>query len=73
MPKSKKTNREGPLHGGSEPTVRPSQIQGVNSGSKKRDERLIAKTNKPMSLVQFFRQLPLVGVDLDLERDGDKG
>ena len=28
---------------------------------------------KPKSLVQFFRESPLVGLDLDLERDKDTG
>lgn len=36
-------------------------------------ERLQAKVRQPKSIVQFFRQSPLVGVDLDLERDKDTG
>jgi antitoxin Phd len=32
-------------------------------------ERLLAKSRQPKSLVQFFRESPLVGVELDLERD----
>ena len=35
--------------------------------------RLILKTRQPKSLVQFFRESPLVGVDLDWERDRDTG
>jgi hypothetical protein len=36
-------------------------------------ERLVARSRQPRSLVQFFRESPLVGVDLDLERDHDMG
>jgi hypothetical protein len=32
---------------------------------------LKVKSRQPRSLVQFFRESPLVGVDLDLERDRD--
>jgi antitoxin Phd len=35
--------------------------------------RLISKSRQPRSLVQFFRQSPLFGVELDLERDKDAG
>lgn len=34
-------------------------------------EKLVVKSRQPKSLVQFFRESPLVGVDLDLERDQD--
>ncbi|MEO8597929.1 MAG: type II toxin-antitoxin system Phd/YefM family antitoxin [Candidatus Solibacter sp.] len=36
-------------------------------------ERLLGKSRQPKSLVQFFRDSPLVGIDLDLERDKDAG
>src|SRR5208337_3378931 len=36
-------------------------------------DRLVGKSRQPKNLVQFFRQSPLVGVDLDLERDRDPG
>jgi antitoxin Phd len=36
-------------------------------------ERLRVKAGQPKSIVQFFRESPLVGVDLDLERDKDTG
>jgi hypothetical protein len=36
-------------------------------------KRLLAKSREPKSIVQFFRESPLVGVDLDLERDQDAG
>jgi len=36
-------------------------------------ERLTVKAHQPKSIVQFFRESPLIGVDLDLERDKDTG
>jgi len=36
-------------------------------------EQLAGKSGQPKSLVQFFRESPLVGVKLDLERDKDRG
>jgi len=36
-------------------------------------DRLVAKSREPKSIVQFFRQSPLFGVKLDLERDKDAG
>jgi antitoxin Phd len=36
-------------------------------------EQLVGKSHQPKNLVQFFRQSPLMGVDLDLERDRDPG
>lgn len=36
-------------------------------------DRLIAKSRQPKSIVQFFRQSPLFGAELDLERDKDAG
>jgi prevent-host-death family protein len=36
-------------------------------------ERLVGKAHQPKNLLQFFRESPLVGVDLDLERDKDEG
>src|SRR5271154_1768667 len=35
--------------------------------------RLTAKSHQPKSIVQFFRESPLAGADLDLERDKDTG
>jgi antitoxin Phd len=35
--------------------------------------RLTLKSRRPKSIVQFFRESPLVGVDLDWERDSDTG
>jgi hypothetical protein len=33
----------------------------------------VVKSREPKSIVQFFRESPLVGVELDLERDQDSG
>ncbi len=41
--------------------------------SEEQYDRLIAKSRQPKSIVQFFRQSPLFGVELDLERDKDAG
>jgi antitoxin Phd len=36
-------------------------------------DQLVNRSRQPKSLVQFFRESPLVGLDLDLERDKDTG
>ena len=36
-------------------------------------DQLVNRTRKPKSLVQFFRESPLVGLELDFERDKDTG
>jgi antitoxin Phd len=59
-------------------TVGPQRImrqgkEGVVMISEEQYERLTAKSHQPKSLVQFFRESPLVGVELDLERDQDSG
>jgi antitoxin Phd len=36
-------------------------------------DQLVNRSRQPKSLVQFFRESPLVGADLDLERDKDTG
>jgi prevent-host-death family protein len=36
-------------------------------------DQLVVRSYQPQSLVQFFRESPLVGVKLDLERDKDVG
>ena len=36
-------------------------------------DRLVTRSRQPKSLVQFFRDSPLVGLELDLERDKDTG
>ena len=35
--------------------------------------RLVGKARQPRSLFQFFQQSPLVGLELDFERDPDPG
>jgi prevent-host-death family protein len=36
-------------------------------------EKLIAKSRQPTSLVEFFRNSPLVGAGLDFDREPDYG
>jgi len=36
-------------------------------------QRLVGKSHQPKSLVEFFRESPLVGVELDLDRAKDEG
>jgi antitoxin Phd len=36
-------------------------------------DRLMNRARQPKSLVQFFRESPLVGLELDFERDKDTG
>lgn len=47
--------------------------EGVVMVAEEQYAQLVGKSHQPRSLVQFFRQSPLVGVDLDLERDRDPG
>jgi antitoxin Phd len=47
--------------------------EGVVILAEEQYDRLVGKSHQPRSLVQFFRQSPLVGVELDLERDRDPG
>jgi antitoxin Phd len=35
--------------------------------------RLVGKSHQPKSLVKFFRESPLMGLELNLERDKDTG
>jgi hypothetical protein len=35
--------------------------------------KLMVKSRQPKSIDQFFRESPLAGLDLDLERDKDTG
>ncbi|MFZ0953549.1 MAG: type II toxin-antitoxin system Phd/YefM family antitoxin [Candidatus Sulfotelmatobacter sp.] len=43
--------------------------EGVVMVAEEQYDRLVGKTRQPKSLVQFFRQSPLVGIELDLKRD----
>lgn len=45
--------------------------EGVVMIAEEEYEQLAAKSRQPKSLVQFFRESPLAGVDLDLERARD--
>ena len=47
--------------------------EGVVMVAEEHYERLVGKSHQPKSLVEFFRQSPLVGVDLDVKRDRDPG
>ena len=41
--------------------------------SEEQYDQLIGRSHQPKSLVQFFRESPFLGVDIDLERDKDEG
>lgn len=47
--------------------------EGVVMIAEEEYEQLAARSRQPRSLVQFFRESPLMGVDLDLERSRDTG
>jgi len=47
--------------------------EGVMMISGEEYERLVGKSHQPKSIVQFFRESPLVGVELNLEREKDEG
>ncbi|MBZ5520633.1 MAG: type II toxin-antitoxin system prevent-host-death family antitoxin [Acidobacteriia bacterium] len=47
--------------------------EGVVMIADEQYEQLVGRSHQPKSLVQFFRDSPLVGVELDLDRDKDTG
>ena len=47
--------------------------EGVVMISDEQYQRLVGKAHQPKNLLQFFRESPLVGVELDFERDKDEG
>lgn len=47
--------------------------EGVVMLAEEQYEQLVGRSHQPKSLVQFFRQSPLVGVALNLKRDRDPG
>jgi len=47
--------------------------EGVVMISGEEYEQLVGKSHQPKSIVQFFRESPLVGVELNLEREKDEG
>jgi antitoxin Phd len=53
--------------------ITPQGKEGVVMMAEEHYERLVGKSHQPKNLVEFFRQSPLVGVELDLERDRDPG
>ena len=63
----RRARAEGPQH------ITRQGKEGVVMISDEEYERLRVKSRQPKSIVQFFRESPLVGVELDLERDKDTG
>ena len=47
--------------------------EGVVMISDEQYDRLTVRSRQAKSIVRFFRESPLVGVELDLERDKDTG
>jgi antitoxin Phd len=47
--------------------------EGVVMISDEQYDQLVGRSHQPKNLVQFFRESPLVGVELDLERNQDTG
>src|SRR5690349_10856914 len=47
--------------------------EGVVMISDDQYDKLTRESRQPKSIVQFFRESPLAGVDLDWERDKDAG
>ena len=43
--------------------------EGVVMLAEEQYERLVGKSRQPKNIVDFFRQSPLVGLELDLKRD----
>jgi prevent-host-death family protein len=43
--------------------------EGVVMVAEEQYDRLVGKSRQPKNIVDFFRQSPLVGLELDLERD----
>jgi len=54
---------EGPQH------IRRQGKDGVVMIAEEQYDRLVGRSHQPKSLVRFFRESPLIGVDLDLARD----
>lgn len=47
--------------------------EGVVMIADEQYQQLVGKSHQPKSIVQFFRESPLVGIDLNLERAKDEG
>jgi Arc/MetJ-type ribon-helix-helix transcriptional regulator len=48
-------------------------LSGIYAWREKHPEAVVPAGASTNSLLQFFRESPLVGLDLDLERDKDMG
>ena len=59
----RRARSEGPQH------ITRQGKDGVVMIAEEQYQRLVGRSHQPASLVKFFRESPLVGVDLDLERD----
>jgi len=53
--------------------IRRQGKEGVVMIAEEQYDRLVGKVRQPKSLVQFLRESPLAGLDLDFERDPDPG
>lgn len=53
--------------------IRRQGKEGVVMVAEEQYNRLLGKSHQPKSLVEFFRQSPMVGIELDLERDRSAG
>jgi hypothetical protein len=49
------------------------ELKGVVMISDEQYERFTARPHQPKSIFQFFRESPLAGVQLHLDRDRDTG
>lgn len=58
---------EGPQH------ITRQGKEGVVMIAAEEYEKLAGKSHQPKSLVQFFRESPLVGLELEFKRDKDTG
>jgi antitoxin Phd len=47
--------------------------EGVVMISDEQYDALVGRSHQPKTLAEFFRESPLVGVELDLERQKDEG
>jgi prevent-host-death family protein len=63
----RKTRTEGPQ------LITRQGKEGVVMMPVEQFEQLAVRSRQPKSLVQFFRESPLVGLELDFERDKDTG
>jgi antitoxin Phd len=53
--------------------IRRQGKEGVVMVAEEQYDQLVGKSRQPKNIVDFFRQSPLRGLDLDLERDRDPG